>query len=515
MLGQNAPTLARAVGPGQRTPGGLIVEIGIIGPGSTRSSCRRDSSHYHDLMSGVHHLDPRLVFAGWTRDQTILARGKEFLESNGIVTDSYPAHLLAAYYMINYSSDSINRFCETVKRICSFCSQADYENKFRYIMESDELQAQITDGMNDLHELEYSIAQSVEIATERTKATNLLNLCHKLYEQILHSYLCGLWAIASNKTFASGLKKDISSMVQTPNLRKMLHSDYVDSIGELKVARNISAHGKFTLEDEGIVDIDISHSKQTINYISFGSTLQMISELWQALIVAFLILGHRLVNLSSMHPNLLAFQGAKTISAVLGWSNVQVTVTSDEVVVQAVTTNERVSVVDIWHLAGIFAEHIEDKMNLKLSITLGNQSQCEICVPLDLVYAYNKGYSDEYTFLHLVSKITVNGRPLWGSKTVRRAIAVQVHQLASSSSTPTSPPFLAIKARIERWKEMSFAYQDDALTDAIQAAINWIQYRHSPVRLKQAGSLKPIEAMADAFVQEEHTEWIEWEANAR
>ena len=416
--------------------------------------------------------------------------------------------------MINYSSDSINRFCETVRRICSFCSQADYENKFRYIMESDELQAQITDGMNDLHELEYSIAQSVEIATERTKATNLLNLCHKLYEQILHSYLCGLWAIASNKTFASGVKKDISSMVQTPNLRKMLHSDYVDSIGELKVARNIIAHGKFTLEDEGIADIDISHSKQTINYISFGSTLQMISELWQALIVAFLILGHRLVNLSSMHPNMLAFQGSKTIQAVLGWSNVQVTVASDEVVVQAVTTNERVGVIDIWHLAGIFAEHMEDKVNLKLSITLGNQSQCEICIPLDLVYAYNKGYSDEYTFLHLVSKITVNGRPLWGSKTVRRAIAVQVHQLASSFSTPTSTPFLAIKARIERWKEMSFAYQDDALTDAIQAAINWIQSHHSPIQLKQIGSLEPIKTMADVFVQEEHTEWIEWEANA-
>lgn len=413
--------------------------------------------------------------------------------------------------MINYSSDSVTRFCETVKRICSFCSQSNHENKLRYIIESDELQTRITDGMNDLHDLEYFIAQSAEIATERTKAANLLDLCHKLYEQILHPYLCGLWAIASDKTFASGLRKDISSMVQTPNLRKMLHSDYVGSIEELKVARNISAHGKFTSEAEGIVGIDTNHSKQTINYLSFGSTLQMISELWQALMVAFLILGHRLVNLSSMHPNMLAFQGSRTIQAVLGWSNVQVTVASDEVVVQAVTTNERVSIVDIWHLSGIFAEHIEDKINLRLNITLGDQSQCEIFVPLDLIYVYNKGYSDEYTHLRLATGITVNGSPLWGSKAVRQAIAVDVYELASSSRI--SKPFLAIKTRMERWKEVSSIYQDDALTDAIQAAINWIQHRHSPVQLKQAGSLKPIKAMADAFVQEEHTEWIEWEAN--
>lgn len=441
-----------------------------------------------------------------------MSRGKRFLESNSIVTDNYPAHLLAAYYMINYPSDSVDRLCETVKQICSFCSQANYANKFRDILESDELQIRITDGMDDLHDLEYSIAQSVEVATERTKAINLLDVCHRLYEQILHPYLCALWAMVSGRTFESGLRKDISSMVKTPNLKKMLHSDYVSSIEELKVARNIRAHGKFTPEAEGIVGIDTSHSKQTINYLSFRSSLQMISELWQALIIAFLVLGHRLVDLSNMHPNMLAFQGTRTIYAVLGWSNVHVAVTSDEVVVQAVTTNERVSMVDIWHLAGIFADRVEDKINLKLSITLGNQSQCEICVPLHLVDAYNKSYFDDCNFLHMVSKITVNGSPLCGSEVVRRAIAVHVHQLVNSFETSTSKPFLAIKTRMERWKDMSLAFQDNMLTDAIQDAINWIQHRHSPIQLKQAGSLKPIKAMANAFVQEEHTEWIEWES---
>ena len=461
-------------------------------------------------MREVHNLDPREAFAAWTREQTTLARGKEFLESNGITTDSRPAHLLAAYYKINHSDSSVGRFCETVKQICSFCSQVDYGNKFRDILESDELQVRITDGMNDLHDLEYLITQSGVIATERTRATNFLDLCHKLYEQILHPYLCALWAIASDKGFRTGLRKDISSLVQTPNLRKMLHSDYVNSIDELKVARNVRAHGKYTPKSDGIVGIDIGHSKQIINYKSFNSTLQIISELWQTLAVAFLILGHRLVDLN-MHPNMLAFQGTKTISSVLGWSSVQVDVTSDEVVVQAVTESERVHVVDIWHLAGIFVNQIEDKKILRLLITLGNQSQCEICIPLDLVDACDKAYRDDYSCLHLASMIIVNGSPLWGSDVLRQKIAAYVYQLASSFETSTSKPFLSIKARIERWKDMSIAYQDDVLTDAIQAAINWIQNHHSPVQLKQVGRLKPIKTIADTFVREEHTEWIEWD----
>lgn len=508
-LEQSAPTLARAVDHGQRTPDGRVAEIGIADPGGSEIVLRGGSGCYHGPMREVHNLDPRKAFAAWTRKQTILARGKEFLESNGIVTDSHPAHLLAAHYMINYPNSSVGRFCDTVKRIHLFCSQVNYENKIRDIIKSDELQVRITDGMNDLHDLEYFINQSAEIATERTKAANFLDLCHKLYEQILHPYLCALWAVASNKTFGAGLRKDIASLVQTPNLKKMLHSDYVSSIDELKVARNISAHGKFTSKPDGIVGIDTGHSKQTINYESFSSTLQIISELWQALIVAFLILGHRLVDLS-MHPNMLAFQGTKTISSVLGWSNVQVDITSDEVVVQAVTASKRVHIVDIWHLAGIFVNQIEDKRNLRLLITLGDQSQCEICIPLDLVDACDKAYRDDYSCLHLASMIIVKGIPLWGPDVLRQKIAVYVYQLASSFETSTSKPFLSIKARIERWKDMSIAYQDDVLTDAIRAAINWIQNHHSPLQLKQVGSLKPIKTIAETSVREKHTECIEW-----
>lgn len=422
-----------------------------------------------------------------------LERGKLILEEHDINASGLEAQLLAVILetIIGMISDS-DRFWSAVHEHVNLLDT--YQSDLLYSVKSEPFVSRNDAVMHDiLHMARRAISMSPP-ETIREEITELLDEGYQLIEQPFKLYLGLACTVVGRMSLDESQGAYVSKLIEAAKAEGWHH--ILELIPFSTDLRNAFAHRDYEVTDDGMVRLSparCTSQNRIASVLSYEEICDAVIALMEACSVMQLalsvVLGDDVEGVSIKKSSFLV---STLIEGLLGWSNVHLEVSSQEIIVSAICP-DRIRAANIASIAVFFKDHPGD---LILRLSSENSTEQIFGVSLPKLASLNET-QDEFdklvAFLDLYYHMTHNNEPIITPDYIRRFIAISIHSLLDDEADSRGKSMSPIKANqpqmkmlppspkqftdtlnmLKLWKKAADRFKIPDLTEAIQDVIRW------------------------------------------
>lgn len=429
------------------------------------------------------------------------SRGTAVLDAHGLRDHQHKAGVgvlaLLWDFIARSTSDDLSFWCRTTEHRTLLAAQRD---RVAEIAETEMFKRRAADTVDDLlHAARLAIVQG-DTESQRQRASDLLDLGHRLVEQPLKLHLGVACAVTTQQHFESTQASDVSSLVQVARQQGWA----VASLLGDSDFHNAFAHRDYSVRTDGMIELCSARCKAqsrpapVMSLDELCDAVLAISEACGVMDMALALVTDRCVgdHTDGTSPFLIR----SVAEGLLGWEDVDLRLDDGEAVIEARCTRP-VKFAEVAPLASTYlGDH--DRLIVRLT-TNGGAQEMRIPIPELKEWSRVKGDTTRSAALLIAwHRATVNGAPAFSEAQVRKALAVEALQLLADESKE----FREIRHDLTSLRRAARAVDDHNLAKAIASCIGWkaqIAAGHRPTS-NAIGRLVDIAAVEIQPI----TEWI-------
>ena len=422
-----------------------------------------------------------------------LERGKVILEEHDINANGSEAPLLTVVLetIIGAISDS-DKFWSAVHQHVSILDV--YKSDLLDLVQSEPFASRNDAVMHDILHMARRAISMLPPETVREEITELLDEGYQLIEQPLKLYLGLACTVAGRMSLDESQGAYISGLIKAAEAEGWHH--ILELIPFSTDLRNAFAHRDYEVTDDGMVRLSparCASQDRIASVLSYEEVCDAVIALMEACgmmqLALSVVLGDDIEWITIKHSPFLI---STIIEGLFGWTNVDLDVSSQKVIVSAVC-QDHVKAANIVSIAVFFKDHPGDLI-LKLSSKKSGEQIFGIALPKLASWNETQDEFDKLiAFLDLYYHMTHNNEPIITPDYIRRFIAISILSLfddeADSRGKSTSPrranqpqmkmlppspkQFADILNVLKLWRKLADRFKIPDLAEAIQDAIRW------------------------------------------
>lgn len=428
-------------------------------------------------------------------------RGSAVLEERGLREDQHRAGVgvlaLLWDFIARTTSDGRSFWCYTAEHRTLLAAHRD---RVTQIAESDVFRQRAADTLEDLlHAARLAIAQG-DTESQREKASDLLDLGHRLVEQPLKLHLGVACAASTKRHFESTQASDVSSLTQVAREQGW---PIASLLGNADI-RNACAHRDYSIRSDGMIELCPARCMAqgrpapVMSLDELCDAVLAVSEACGVMDMALALVTGRCIG--DYADGTSPFLIRSIAEGLLAWDDVDLYLEDDQAVIEARCTRP-VKFAEVGPLASTF---LGDRSLLIVRLAAKNGHH-EIRIPVPELKEWSQLDDDTASsnaFLVAWHRATVDGAPAFTGAQVRKALAVQVLELLADKTKP----FAEARHDLASSRQAAKAVNDHELAKTIAACIGWkaqIASGHRPA----SSPIDRLVAIAAVEIQP-ITEWI-------
>lgn len=422
-----------------------------------------------------------------------LERGKVILEEHDIDASGSEAPLLAVVMetIIGALSDS-DRFWSAVHQHVNILDV--YKSDLLDLVRSEPFASRNDAVMHDLLHMARKAISISSPETIREEITELLDEGYQLIEQPFKLYLGLACAVVGRMSLDESQGAYISGLIKAAKAEGWHH--ILELMPFSTDLRNAFAHRDYEVTDDGMVRLSparFASQDRIASVLSYEEVCDAVIALMEACGVMQLalsvVLGDDIELISIKHSPFLV---STLIEGLFGWTNVDLDVSSQKVIVSAVC-QDHVRAANIVSIAAFFKDHHGDLI-LKLSSKKSGEQIFGVSLPKLASWNDTQDEFDKLiAFLDLYYHMTHNNEPIITPDYIRNFIAISILSLFDDEADSRGKSMSPIKANqpqmkmlppspkqfadilnvLKLWKKVADRFKIPDLAEAIQDAIRW------------------------------------------